>query len=696
MKENIFKTAQPVWLEGSERDVNSLVGFHATFEPRGIRGISVNIAASTIYRVFLNGSFIGHGPARAAHGFFRVDEWDVTLKLRVGVNNLAIEVVGYNIPSFAYLNQSSFLQAEVVDSNGIVLVATEEKENAFDAAIMAHRQQECERYSNQRTFCEIYQLSPDYDNWRTNGFADPAKLAVFDSKKLIARGVSYPKFDVIPPSKIVQEGNIEKHTLTSPPEPERPLLNEMISLKTSPTDASPSDWKRSKSITLTKNTFKTLDFTRNLCGFIGFSVKCSASTRVLLVFDEIMIDDDVSFLRQSALNTVACNLVSGGTFKFETIEPYVMRYLKIIVLDGDCEFDDAYLREFANPDADAVALNSDDEDLNLIFDAARQSLRQNAVDLFMDCPGRERAGWIGDTYYTAKAAPTMMGNISVETNQMENYALPEKFPDIPYGPFPMCYPAEHPTGRFISTFCFWFVMQLKEYAERGGDPSLIDALKVKTIKMFDYFKGFENELGLLEKLDSWIFIEWSKAASFTQDVSIPANLLYLQALRAADELYGESSFSEKADHLVESIRVAAFNGRFFADNLIREDGVLRQTTNHTEICQYFAFAAKVATPKTDSALWKTLLDLDKNPQSDLHPRNVLFGECVRMELLAEYGYIDLLIEEIRTRFLPMALRTGTLWEMFDEKTSCNHGFTAYVGYLLLKYAAEPYENDVSV
>lgn len=39
--------------------------------------------------------------------------------------------------------------------------------------------------------------------------------------------------------------------------------------------------------------------------------------------------------------------------------------------------------------------------LNEIYKAALQTFRQNTVDVFMDCPSRERAGWLCDSYFTA-------------------------------------------------------------------------------------------------------------------------------------------------------------------------------------------------------------------------------------------------------------------------------------------------------
>ena len=113
--------------------------------------------------------------------------------------------------------------------------------------------------------------------------------------------------------------------------------------------------------------------------------------------------------------------------------------------------------------------------------------------------------------------------------------LPERFEHLPEGMLPMCYPADHNDGVFIPNWALWFVVQLEEYTQRGGDMQLAAALEDKVLGLFDYFKPFLNEDGLLEKLESWVFVEWSAANRFVQDVNYPSNMLYAARSRRRDE-----------------------------------------------------------------------------------------------------------------------------------------------------------------
>ena len=169
-----FQSAKPVWPTGRETEMNLTVGFRAVFaEPAGSAGVSVKIAASTVYRVWLNGAFVAIGPARGPHGYYRVDVLDVSRHLRAGQNVLAVEVAGYNVNSYDTLDQPSFLQAEVVTDHDEVLAATGAEAADFVATIPGARVQKVQRYSFQRPFIEVYRLSPNADAWRDSTDSDP-------------------------------------------------------------------------------------------------------------------------------------------------------------------------------------------------------------------------------------------------------------------------------------------------------------------------------------------------------------------------------------------------------------------------------------------------------------------------------------------------------------------------------------------
>ena len=699
-----FVSAKPIWPKGRETEKNLFVGFRASFKAPEQEKVFLRATGATLYRVYLNGHFLGHGPARGPHGFFRMDEWDLGGKLQPGVNVVAFEVAGYNANSYSLLDQPSFLQAEVV-AGGKVLAATEGSGAPFSAIILRERVQKVQRYSFQRPFSEVYRLVPAHDRWRGDAASAPAeaKVSVLPARALLPRRVDYPDYVVRQPSSIVSQGQLRTGLKADPPWKDRSLSAigpklggypeqeletipslELQTVANATHHPVQQPWTPGESLILASNAWQIVDFGCNLTGFIGAKLKCRNKARVFLAFDEVLAHDDVDFKRLGCVNVISYEL-QPGSYVLESFEPYTLRYLKLIVLEGECEFQDLYLREFAGTGVWQAQFAASDERLNRLFAAGRETFRQNALDLFMDCPSRERAGWLCDSFFTARVAKDLSGDTRIERNLFENYLLPAKFAYLPEGMLPMCYPADHNDGVFIPNWALWFVVELEEYLARSGDRETVAALRARVLRLFDYFKKFKNEDGLLEKLESWVFVEWSAANSFVQDVNFPSNMLYAKALDAAGKLYGLSELTDDAERIRETIRRQSFEGGFFADNAKRVNGKLQTTTNRTEVCQYFAFFFDVAKPETHSELWQRLRK-DFGPQRkqtrafpEIHPANAFVGNVLRLELLSRYGLCQQLLDESLAYQLYMVERTGTLWENDGDYASCNHGFASHGG-----------------
>ncbi|MGO8676928.1 MAG: hypothetical protein ACLQVX_13780 [Limisphaerales bacterium] len=703
-----FQTARPLWPEGLERKKNLTVAFRAGFEAPTGKKVLLRAAGSTLYRIFLNGEFIGHGPARGPHGWYRVDEIDLTAKLNSGANVVAFEVAGYNVNSFYLLDQPSFLQAEVV-AGGEVLASTGGEDKPFAASLLPERVRKVQRYSFQRPFSEVYRLAPGFDRWRKDITVPlaPAKCALQPAKPLLPRRVPYSEFKVREPRLVVSTGQLKTGLKVEHPWKDRSLTGigpqlggfpeselttvpslELQTIANAGSQAVNQPYAPAQPFLLRAGAFQIVDFGVNLTGFPGARITCRSKARLFFTFDEILSDGDVDFKRLSCVNIVAYEL-QPGAYDVETFEPYTLRYLKLLALDGDCEVTGLCLREYAGPIPADARFSAGDARLNRLFAAGVETFRQNAVDVFMDCPSRERAGWLCDSFFTARVAKDLTGRTLIEHNLFENFRLPDTFAHLPDGMVPMCYPSDHYDGVFIPNWALWFVVQLEEYLARSGDRETVQALEPRVMKLLDYFKRFRNDDGLLEKLESWVFIEWSKANDFVQDVNYPSNMLYAEVLAAAGRMYGRPDLIAEAERLRAVIREQSFDGDFFVDNALRKDGKLQVTRNRTEVCQYFAFYFHVATPETHLKLWQTLTK-DFGPRRkqtkafpEVHPANAFVGNVLRLELLSRAGLSRQLLDESLAYELYMAERTGTLWENDGAYASCDHGFASHGGVRVL-------------
>jgi alpha-L-rhamnosidase len=702
----VIKVGQPIWIAGKEKGMNITAGLRACFELCSYKHVVLKVATSGVYKCYVNGVFIGFGPARAAKGFFRIDEWDITEALDTGVNIVALEVAGYNVNSFYVMDQPSFIQAEII-ADGEIIAAT--NSHGFELFTLEQKLQRVERYSFQRTFTEMYQLNEVHDAWRGDWNLQICKeqVQLVQGGRLIQRRAPYPRFDIKAPLKIISEGKIEfikpEQYWTSrfisnineqfkgfkQNEVEQPLSRQLCEMKTQYTAKSNGSLSHSEWGKLSENQFKIFEFDINDTGFIGMQVSCKENVKLYFVFDEVLRDDDIDFTRLDCINGV-CFALAPGAYKLETFEPYTFKYLKIIAVGGDCLIGKVYLREFTNPDCHEAAFACNDEHLNRIFDAGRETFKQNAVDLYTDCPSRERAGWLCDSYFTGRVEKWLCGGSIVEKSFLENYMLAEGFDCLPEGMLPMCYPADFYNGEFIPNWALWFVLELEEYLQRTGDFELARMLKQRVYKLFDYFKDYKNEDGLLESLDSWVFVEWSKANEFVQDVNYPTNMLYAHALEVAGRIYSEQAFYEEGATLKKTIREQSFNGEYFVDNAVRRNGQLVVTNNSSEVCQYLAFYFNIADSNSNTKLLNTLIQdfgpgrQETGKYEHIHPANAFIGNYIRLELLSRYGQKQRVVDELKGFFSYMVDKTGTLWEHDGDHASCNHGFASHVVHTLYK------------
>lgn len=679
-----FAFAKPIWKIGVSSLLNSICLFSCSLAYKG--KAKLTITARNSYRVFLNGEFLGFGPARTSHGYTRVDEID--LGLLQGNDTLLIECAAYNTKTFCTLNEPGFLQAEVKNDEGDVLAYTGKD---FLVRTYSERLRKVNRYSYQRAFSEAYDFT-----FKTENFEEPE---IVDGATLLPRLVSYPHYDIYP-SELVETGiaHYEEKEIEANPWLQNKKFEffEDKELETDPYRYGLSLTYEKKDIVgdFKEGEFATFALHEARTGFIGFSCAVEEEAEVYIFFDEIDLGFgkkdviELTLARIGCLNALVYRLPKGK-FNYFSYEPYSGKYFRVVVKKGRISSPNIVVRGYENPDADSFVFASSDEEINRIVKAAKNNFVSNAVDLFTDCPSRERAGWLCDSYFTAKAEKLFTGKNKVEQAFLDNY-LRFKSP-IPKGMVPMCYPADSYDGSFIPNWALFLIIEIADLKKRGGDiRPYFDLVK----GVFDYFLPFENEYGLLENLENWVFVEWSKAndEEFLEGVNFPSNMMYAYALKEAGEAYGDASWASKGKTLSEAIHDLSFNGEFFVDNAVRKGKKLTPTNNMSEACQYYAFFTGVADKDKDKELFSILVNDfgakrdDKTVYPNVYKSNAFIGNFLRLIMLSSNGDKDKLNDECIAYFSKMALLTGSLWEMdWPSGCSLNHGFASFVANLLTDY-----------
>lgn len=683
----MFEYAKPIWVENRETEINCRVQFKA-FIPFAENAF-IHIATSGIYQLWINGKFVSYGPARAGRGHFRMENLEITDYLKEGDNAVVIEVAGYYCKSFYVQQQPSFLQAEVVSGDSCLAATGKD----FSARLNPYYYRKIQRYSYQRTFAESYDYSTPADSFFTDNTSGGETLTLTEEKTVIERKVPYPEFRSVS-AKPHLSGKIQKispvkyvydrycvdvgmgeddHTGWREAEldcmPERDY-QEMMFVPDGEGDFS-----------ITRDRYSVYKFPYNATGMICFDIVCDEPTTVYVSFDEIIEDKKIRPTRERVGNIIRLEL-SAGTHHFHSFEVYTFKYLQISCLGGNCRVMNLSVVEYKHPPVKRMLFK--DAEIQLIADAAVETFCQNSVDIFVDCPSRERAGWLCDSYFTAKTERTLTGENIIEESFLENFLHEDNYIGLPKGMLPMCYPSD--SKMFIPNWAMWLVVELGDYYKRTGNADFVNRFKNKVYNLIEYFKKFENSDGLLEDLEGWIMLEWSRANDddLVSGINYPSNMMYYAMLDVAAELYGDSELSKKAERIKKYINENAFNGTFYVDHAERLNGTIVQGGESTEVCQYYALFAGIADKTSHPEFFKRMVE-EFGPNrdtekvwKDVYPAAPFIGNYLRLEILMRYGYKDIVVENIRDYFLYMAETTGTLWEKAVATNSCNHGFASCV------------------
>ncbi len=709
-----------VWLKGLSQRKNTMACFRFTVKQSNAL-VLLKMAAAGSFRLTVNGNFIGYGPARVWMGHSTIREYDISQYVKEEDALIVVEVVYHGTDSFYIVDEPPFFWCEIYENNKKIATAKD-----FSSYLNTAKQQKVIRYSCQRNFLESYCYeSNPYENYlgkATQWVAFPVEAV--ESNQLIQAALPYPTFKE-ETFKQVEEGGVEERADQTPfncgKSSALDRLTVMFSQEELESDAVAELSKYYLDIeSKSKNRFYTYQLKSNKTGFIKTKLCVDKDCELYYVFDEICNDEKVlhhsvprdearwifdevykngtariHIARMSTRNIIKYTL-KAGEYDLCTYEPYTMKFLRIIAIGAKVEVLNASLVLYENDAPYQYHYESNDAKRKLVFEAAQSTLAQNSVDILTDCPSRERAGWLCDSYFSGRAEKLLTGKNEIEKNFLNCYLNASQRADLPQGVPPMVYPDCHYCGKFIPNWAMFLYLELEDYALRSGDNEMVKAFYDKAMELYTYFCKFENEYGLLENLESWVFVEWSKSNEYTSGVNFPTNMLYQAYLMSLYRMYGQEEFKEKAENIKEQINRLSFNGTFYEDHALRENGQLVLKGHITETCQYYAFYFGLVDKESNPELYNVLFYdfLDKEKRNGLYgyvaPSNMFIGDVLRLDYLHKNGENKKAVEECIDLFGRMAEKTGTLWEFEGAVASCCHAFAAVCTCWLV---AEQKEND---
>lgn len=687
------KIKSAVWAEGQKNQMNRAFAFVLDLGKKQMGEIC--LSAASCYKVIADGKLMGFGPNRTAHGYARAAVYPFNAQY------ITVEVQSHFVPNFCWVKREPFFACVLKTESGKEYFAED-----FNCFALSDRVQKVRRYSFQRGFCETYINEKDrtalYFCKPQNAFPR-VKTEKAELPHLLPSETLNPALSEIFAEKVIDSG----YCKTSPEiavyvDRTETLIGTVIEgfKRGEWQDFSTDEISRITYLSGAKSgdyAYETLDFSRIVTGIVEVEIIAGNAGEVFFAFDEILSDEKLKTIkpfRGDTANVFKWTVKKAGVYNLSAFEPYAFRYANVIT-SADVKAN-VKVRAYENPEAGKMLFECDDKKIERIMEAARHTFAHNAVDLLTDCPSRERAGWLSDSFFSSVAERVFTGDNKVERAFLQNYILADKS-GHPKGMIPRCYPADYyEEDGFIPNWSLWYILEIYKYFTQYGYDETVEKSRANVEGILNYFVDFENEFGVLEDLKGWIFVEWSAAnnSDHINGINVPSNACYYASLLAAAKVYGIKGLKEKAEKVKDYLLKNAYVDGFFVDNLIRnEKGDIIPTENYTETCQYYMFFFKCADKHTHKELFdKMLNEYGKSDSSasggnpvkkQLTPSNMIYGVYMRLELLMrEQKRVELLNECVRY-FYDMTQKTGTLWENNTASASCDHGFASYVSRFII-------------
>lgn len=689
----IEKIKSAVWAEGQKNQMNRAFAFVLDLGKKQMGEIC--LSAASCYKVIADGKLMGFGPNRTAHGYARAAVYPFNAQY------ITVEVQSHFVPNFCWVKREPFFACVLKTESGKEYFAED-----FNCFALSDRVQKVRRYSFQRGFCETYINEKDrtalYFCKPQNAFPR-VKTEKAELPHLLPSETLNPALSEIFAEKVIDSG----YCKTSPEiavyvDRTETLIGTVLEgfKRGEWQDFSTDEISRITYLSGAKSgdyAYETLDFSRIVTGIVEVEIIAGNAGEVFFAFDEILSDEKLKTIRPfrgGTANVFKWTVKKAGVYNLSAFEPYAFRYANVITSAGVKA--NVKVRAYENPEAGKMLFECDDKKIEQIMEAARHTFAHNAVDLLTDCPSRERAGWLSDSFFSSVAERVFTGDNKVERAFLQNYILADKS-GHPKGMIPRCYPADYyEEDGFIPNWSLWYILEIYKYFTQYGYDETVEKSRANVEGVLNYFVDFENEFGVLEDLKGWIFVEWSAAnnSDHINGINVPSNACYYASLLAAAKVYGMKGLKEKAEKVKDYLLKNAYVDGFFVDNLIRnEKGDIIPTENYTETCQYYMFFFKCADKHKHKELFdKMLNEYGKSDSSvsggnpvkkQLTPSNMIYGVYMRLELLMrEQKRVELLNECVRY-FYDMTQKTGTLWENNTASASCDHGFASYVSRFII-------------
>lgn len=698
--DKIFARSLWIWPYDHRWDLhNSYALFRREFSlDRVPRHAPLFITADQSYHLYINGAFVGRGPARGFQSHWPYDEIDVARWLVPGRNIIAIRAYNPGFSNFQYLHQGYA---------GLLVAAS-----WGDGRLHTDRTWKCIHQPGIRRDMvhSSLQLFPqeNFDaracpsDWMNLEFDDSAwgapagqPLRVLPWASLEPRGIPLLREEAMRPGTVIGTGEGEcgpgwettrnlyllrqnedhSHQPVAGVDFDRPAAKDApVGLFAAGFEVPPTGPGRFRSYLIDVGKPVVGNFSISIGGGRGGEVVDFAYTEVV---DPKTLQPELRFPDGSSVAFSGRITCRAGRTEHMFYHPFGFRHVTITVRNTTVPLHlSPCLRRTGYPVERRGAFHSSEALLGQIWETCAWSQQNCMLDAYVDTPWREQAQWWGDARVQAWNTFHLSGDARLFRRGIYQIGGQTTADGLTYGHAPtMAHNCVLPDFTLV-----WMLTQWDYYWQTGDLQPFRDQRAVIESALA-YFEQHTGADGLL-RYDPryWLFLDWTELPK--DGASSIYNLWFLLALErlaAMHRLTRDAQAALRCEKWAKRLRakLANFVNRrgLMGDGLDAKGRVLKSTSPHA---QTLALMAGLA-PAGAAAQEKFLVDyLQDNSAHTAKPS--AYWITYVYSVLAQRGHGAKVVDHIRPRWAPM-VAYGSTFEIFDETApfaiSHSHAWSAH-------------------
>jgi len=723
-KGSISSEADPKWIwcraEGS--DSHAWVWARQQFFSDSLDRVYLEITADLRYDIWINGRYVGFGPARFHAPIPTIDVYDVSEYCREGSNGIVVRI--YSLGAIEEKGGISSAMPQrgalwVRLSCGSEVLVSDEKWRmnrdpayASETASRGETQPPNECYDARRALGRLWEVS-----YADEGWPHAKCVSGPDVASMELRDIPFFPLQTHLPDEIVETGILEfPRDYLSIPISE--VARDIKAARSRPFEerdevAFCADYSVQLSSGQKSNgaAYAVWDFGRIWTGYPVFTFKGSPGTIIECCYSEHLTEGRVD-PSKSGINYFDRVILSDESFEHQITWPKCARYAQIVVHGGHVDAKVAWKRS-AYPLRRLGGWSSNRPVIDHAVEISLHTVQLCMEDTFMDTPWRERGAWLGDDLIKARACYIYFGDFKLARRFLLHHSRGQEASGELLGKYPSNIP------HWVSTWTLRYPDSLLAYCQVSDDWELALHVWPTIQRLVDWILSRKSTNGLLvapdvtvtAEVNRYNFIDWAPVDM--RGANAAWNAFAYRALTASSQLAErlENNTAGSAWKHESSLLRAAFQSHFwdedcgvFVNGYHNGERLPRWGAHENTLALLYGLATEqqefriierlksedlqsvfvvdeadydVEVPECGKMATVSLaLSCYRWPSDRMVPIGTAYFAGYWLEMLSKYGMVEDAQRFIEDRWGEFAKQGGTtVWETWTMKESLSHGWS---------------------